>query len=241
MMRLYFAKVLAYILLSFALAFVFGLVFHISTATGLNYFNPMLYTGIAIFTILGLLFLGKSYQKNPGIAINPNWAGYTVDVISVIFLSAAAYCIVAFLVYLAYEAEIYICNEEAARVVTAFMFLPSVAILVFVSLNMSSQSVVVDENGITIYYPDNHTSVKWQEISKVGLRDSQSFVSRDMGAENIVMPRKIQTLMSIETKDKGVVELFEPTKNRKKRMMLLLKQFAPENLLEDINTIEKEW
>ena len=190
----------------------------------------------------GFLLLQKDYKKNiPGIPLNPQWAKKLNDGISIIFLSFAAYCIWAWGFYQLFEVESYLCDtdtkSEGIMVITSLFYLPTVAILAFFVSNLSNQSIKIEEEGITLYYPEKIKKINWKEIIK--LKISNTFTIT--GGEDWVAPRELQSKLSIQTQENSFA-LYEPgLKRSKKQIVKYLQKYAPERLQKDILTLQKEW
>ena len=200
----------------------------------------MKYLFASILFFLGIVILQKSYKHLAGIHINTNTTIILVDVISIFFLSIAAYCVWAFLLHQLPDIKIYLYDYDGDRFsldMIALFFIPVTAILAFFASNISGQSIEIDKKGITIHYPGSSRHFKWNDIKH--LKTSETFTVT--GQEGMLAPRKFQTKLLVKGQNSSI-ELFEPgLKKTKKKIITALQQFAPKQLQDDIIHLAKAW
>ena len=194
----------------------------------------------SILLLLGIVILIKGYKNQVGIHINPKTVAITVDIINILFLGFAAYCVWAFLFHHLTEARIYLYDYDGNKLVLdmiAFSYIPAVAITAFFTSNIAGQSIEINSEGVTVHYPGGSEHFAWNNI--VHLKINETFTVA--GGEGMLFPRKMQTKLLVKSQKKSM-ELFEPGLEKiKKKIIAHLQQFAPTRLQDDIARLAKEW
>jgi hypothetical protein len=104
----------------------------------------------------------------------------------------------------------------------------------FVSL--SAQRVWADERGVTSYGAIGSSTITWDEILKVELREQ-----RNPFAFTVTDFRKLQTVLDLEGDDVALT-INEPSSGKRKRQILdLLLEHAPDDRKDLIRSVESRW
>ena len=193
-----------------------------------------------ILFFFGIVALRKSYKHLPGIRISTNTIAVIEDIIGIFFLSFAAYCVWAYFFHHLTEAKIYLYDYDGDALgldMTAFFFVPVTVVLSFFASNITGQSIEIDSEGITVHYPKDSVNLKWNEIDGFILHDTFTVI----GGEGWILPRHMQTKLSVKT-NKDTFSVYEPgLKKTKKKITALLRQYAPSALQNDIEKLSNEW
>ena len=187
-----------------------------------------------VFFLSGLVLLKKAYKTRPGIAINPRWAAVTGDMIFILFLGFAAYCVIAYGLEKFTGASPYL-YDPTAMWMTALAYVPVVVFVSFFASNFSGQSIEIGDDGITTHYPEAVQFVPWGDIHGFELKETCTVV----GGSELLAPRKMQTKLVLHTRN-GDLELFEPGLKKTKSLLISgLRKYAPERLQEGISQLIK--
>jgi len=191
-----------------------------------------------VFFLTGVFFLRRNDGKQKGILVNPRWAAVTGDMISIFFLSFAAYCVWAAVLYQGWRIEIYLyAHNMSAMDFIAFTYIPAVAVMAFFISVFEEEKIMVDETGITIRYPGKTIFMAWKEIEVLRIRQTYTVA----GGEDFAAPRDMQRVLQVEGTQRTMV-LYEPgLKQTKRNITEILKKYAPKDLQDDIAQIEKNW
>lgn len=201
-------------------------------------FTLLRFSASALLFVPGIFYLLKCYRRPPGIAVSPRWFPPVADAIAILFLAAAAYGVWSwgFDWLLSLRTEFY-AGDPLALQVMALFFLPTAFILAFFISNLGGQSVEIDKEGMTLYYPGEIFSLPWDAIRSLGTRESFTFT----GGEEWAAPRELQNKLVITTAEERH-ELYEPGLRRTKEAIVeKLRKYAPPRLQNEIETVAKEW
>lgn len=188
-----------------------------------------------VFLLSGLVLLKKTYKRQPGIILNPRWAAVAGDMIFILFLGLAAYCVIAYGLEKFTEASPYLYDPTAIGM-TTLAYVPVVAFVSFFASNFSGQSIEIGDDGITTHYPEAVQFIPWGDIHGFELKETYTVV----GGSELIAPRKMQTKLILHTSN-GDLELFEPGLKKTKSLIInKLRKYAPERLQEEIKQL-MEW
>ena len=201
-----------------------------------DWFRMGRYPAAAVCLALGLAAAARLYRRRPGINLNPGWLGLIGDLIMSLFLAVAAYAIIDYLLHNYAGTHLVLGEPLAAQVITAG-FIPGAMFLAAFGAGQFSQSVEVDDRGVTIHRPGQARLIPWDGITEFELHETYALVGR-LG---VPVPRKVQTKLKIET-EPWPVSLVEPGLARTKRELLAaLIAHAPERLRHNLEKIGEEW
>jgi len=188
----------------------------------------------ALFLLSGFVSIRKAYKGQPGIIINPRWAAVIVDMIFILFLGTAAYCVIAYGLGKFTGESPYLYDPIAMGMIT-LAYVPIAALVSFFASNFSAQSIEIGDDGITTHYPEAVEYVPWGDIYGFELKETYTVV----GGSELLAPRKMQTKLILHTSN-GDLELFEPGLKKTKSLIISrLKKYAPERLQEGISQLIK--
>jgi len=204
--------------------------------TDIQWFRISRYLFGAIFLFLGLFAMRGIYRKRPGINLNPGWAAIIGDGIFILFVGFGAYCLIEYGMS-KYFAMTSFLGDEVVRGICSIAYLPVTAFCALFAANQFSQSVEVKNEGLRLHYPDGSKVLIWEDIQGFDLKESYTVVSRG----GIMLPRKIQTKLIIQTTS-GMTSLVEPgIKETKLKLISMIKDKAPERLQSDLERVSEEW
>ena len=188
----------------------------------------------AFFLLSGLFLMRRVYAIQPGIPVNPRWAAITGDTIFILFLSIAAYCVIAYGLNKYRGITPYLYDPVAMGMVTA-AYIPLIIFCAYFSSNLSTQSIEIGDEGIKVYYPANFLYSSWEDIQGFDLKETYTVA----GGDEFRAPRKSQTKLVIHAK-RGDMELFEPgLKKTKSALISALADNAPQRLQGEIGKLIK--
>jgi len=202
----------------------------------LLWFKPFRYIFAGVLLLLGVFGMRSVYGRRPGIRLNPIGAIVVGDGIIILFLGFGAFCLIdhGLVRFLQMTS---ILDEPVIRVMCAIAYLPVTLFFAIFSANLGSQSIVINNAGIRIHYPGRVHFFPWNAVSGFSLRPTYVLVGRI----GILMPRKLQTKLVIESGE-SKSSIVEPghmeTKNR---LLYELKEAAPERLHADLNRLREAW
>ncbi len=196
--------------------------------------------GLALLlTVLGIFFLIRTYPSRRGIAINAPWVGPLYDLLTLLLVAGPGGGIVS-LHILSRISGIYghlEVAEQSVLVTGSWFFLPALAFFTVLTLNFTTQAILIDGRGITIFFPSRQATLSWEAIKGLGLREAMILT----GSGQALVARKMQTKLVIES-DGESLELFEPGRKRtKKKIVETLARHAPARLQPDIAQLAREW
>ena len=116
-------------------------------------------------------------------------------------------------------------------------FFPVTVFFALFATKLMGQSLAVTPQEVTVYTYGKPNPISWKDIRGFDLKDTHVAVGR----VGILMPRKLQTKLVIQT-TRGAIELVEAgTKKIKERIIRELKRNAPERLKRDIASVGEKW
>ena len=192
------------------------------------------YIPAAVFLFSGFFLMRRVYTLQPGITVNPRWAAITGDTIFILFLSIAAYCMIAYGLKRYTGMTPYLYDPIAMGMTTA-AYIPIIIFCAFFASNLSTQSIEIGDEGIKVYYPANFLYSSWKDIQGFDLKETYTVA----GGNEFRAPRKLQTKLVIHT-NRGDMELFEPgLKKTKSALISALGDNAPQRLQGEIEKLIK--
>ncbi len=203
-------------------------------------FAPVRYGLAFIFLVLGLWVMRGSIRKNPGFRVSPGWAARFGDAMFILLGAVGAFGALEYGLIewvgavpgLADDLE-----SEGLRVVSAAMWVPVTLVCAMFTANLATQSLEVTQKGITGYGPGKPNFAAWGDI--MGLDLSSDYVA--VGRVGLLIPRKLQTRLVIETKGDSLT-LFEPANKLTKHGILnAIKEHGPSRLAPDLERIRNDW
>lgn len=201
-----------------------------------DWFRTGRYPAAAGCLALGLAAAARLYRRRPGINLNPGWVGLIGDLIVSLFLAVAAYTIIDYLLH-KYAGTHLVMGEPLAAEVIMVGFIPAAMFLAAFTASQYSQSVEVDEQGVTVHRPGKAKAIAWKDITGFELHETYAMVGR-LG---VPVPRKVQTKLEIEV-EPWPVSLVEPGLAQTKRELLTaLTAHAPDRLRQNLNEIRENW
>ncbi|MBL7210819.1 MAG: DUF308 domain-containing protein [Desulfobacteraceae bacterium] len=204
--------------------------------TDIQWFRISRYLFGAIFLFFGLYAMWGIYKKRPGINLNPGWAAIIGDGIFILFVGFGAYCLIEYGMG-KYFAMTSFLGDEVVRSICSIAYLPVTAFCALFAANQFNQSVEVENEGLRLHYPDGSKVLAWQDIQGFDLKESYTVVGRG----GIMLPRKLQTKLIIQTTG-GMTSLVEPGfKETKRKLISTIKDKAPERLQSDLEKVTEEW
>jgi len=208
--------------------------------TPLPAFTPVRYGLAFVFLLLGLWVMRGSIRKNPGFRVSPGWAARFGDGMFILLGAVGAFGALEYGLIewagavpgLADDLE-----SEAVRMVSAAMWVPVTLVCAMFTANLATQSLEVTQKGITGYGPGKPNFAAWGDIT--GLDISSDYVA--VGRVGLLIPRKLQTRLIIETKGDSLT-LFEPANKLTKHGILnAIKEHGPSRLAPDLERIRNDW
>ncbi len=196
--------------------------------------------GLALLLpVLGFSFLIRTHPSRRGIAVNAPWVGPLYDLLTLLFVAGPGGGIVS-LHIISRISGIYGHLEvtgQGVLVIGSWFFLPALAVFTVLTLNFTTQAILIDTRGITVFFPGRQATLSWEAIKGLGLRETMILT----GAGQALAARKMQTKLVVEG-DGESLELFEPGRKRtKKKIVETLARHAPARLQPDIEQLAKEW
>jgi hypothetical protein len=202
----------------------------------IGWFRVGRYLFAAVFLGFGLFSMRGAYRKRPGINLNPGWTAIIGDGIFILFIGFGAYCLVEYLMGKCFGMTSFL-GDEAVLGICSIGYLPVAAFCALFSANQFSQSVEVAEDGLILHYPGGATVLTWEDIQGFDLKDSHTVVGRG----GTMIPRKVQTKLTIKTAD-GISSLVEPGfKATKRKLIRTIMDKAPERLQSDLEKVSEVW
>jgi len=197
--------------------------FHVKTAAA------------ALLLLIGVWLARGVYRRGPGIAINPVWAGVFADLVFILALGFAALGLVDYFQVNWLGAMPLM--DEALRAATSLMYLPCLLLMAWFAGNLAGQSLEITPAGLVRRGPGGEEKMSWDDILGFELKDSNLLTARG----DMVLPRRLQTLLVIKTKQ-GEAAVFEPgRRSTKKKIIAALGETAPKRLRADIQRAAEQW
>jgi hypothetical protein len=203
--------------------------------------------GIAAL-LAGLVLFVASYRATagrPGVQIAPVWLAVFCDVISLIGgLIFVTLAIDTFWVGPLGQSSLLGLEPEwpSEQAITGLHFISVPVVLLALPLltlwfaSLSAQRVAVDERGVTSHGAIGSSTITWDELRKVELREQ-----RNPFAFTVVDFRKLQTVLDLEGDEVALTINEPPFRRRKRKLLDLLLEHAPEDRKELIRAVESRW
>ncbi len=205
-------------------------------AIDIEWFGVGRYFFAAVFLCFGLFFMKGIYRRRPGINLNPGWTAVIGDGIFILFVGFGAYCLVEYGMSKCFAMTSFM-DDEVVRGLCSIAYLPVTAFCALFAANQFSQSVEVASEGLTLHYPGGSKVLTWEDIRGFDLKESYTVAGRG----GIMLPRKLQTKLIIQTND-GITSLSEPGFKETKRLLIrTIKEKAPERLQPDLEKVSGAW
>ena len=202
----------------------------------IEWFGVGRYLFAAVFLFSGLFAMRGIYRRRPGINLNPGWTAVIGDGIFILFVGFGAYCLIEYGMSKCFAMTSFI-DDEVVRGLCAIAYLPVTAFCALFAANQFSQSVEVEDDGLSLHYPGGLKVLIWEEIQGFDLKESYTVAGRG-GA---MLPRKLQTKLIIQSND-GITSLSEPGFKETKRVLIrTIKDKAPERLQSDLEKVSEAW
>ena len=202
----------------------------------IEWFKIGRYLFAAVFLCFGLFYMRGIYRRRPGINLNPGWTAVIGDGLFILFIGFGAYCLIEYGMSKCFAMTSFM-DDEVVRGLCSIAYLPVTAFCALFAANQFSQSVEVASEGLTLHYPGGSKVLTWEDIQGFDLRNSYTVAGRG-GA---MMPRKLQTKLTIQTND-GITSLVEPEfKKIKWKLISTIAEKAPERLQPDLEKVSEEW
>ncbi len=202
----------------------------------IEWFRIGRYLFATVFLFSGLFAMRGIYRKRPGINLNPGWAAIIGDGIFILFVGFGAYCLIEYGMSKCFEMTSFL-DDEVVQGICSIAYLPVTAFCALFAANQFSQSVEVTSESLKLHYPGGSKVLTWQDIQGFDLKESYTVVGRG----GVMLPRKLQTKLIIQTND-GITSLVEPGfKETKWKLISTIKDKAPERLHSDLEKVNEEW
>jgi len=202
----------------------------------IEWFKIGRYLLAAVFLFSGLFAMRGIYRRRPGINLNPGWSAVMGDGIFILFIGFGAYCLIEYGMSKCFAMTSFM-DDEVVRGLCSIAYLPVTAFCALFAANQFSQSVEVASEGLTLHYPGGSKVLTWEDIRGFDLKESYTVVGRG----GIMLPRKLQTKLIIQTHD-GITSLSEPGFKETKRLLIrTIKDKAPERLQPDLEKVSEAW
>ncbi len=129
-------------------------------------------------------------------------------------------------------------GEPLLSDVMAFMFLPSALILAGFITSSGSQSVSIDETGISVSGHSETIACSWQDVDSLKANEQYIVVSR----VGIPVPKRLRVNLDIVLANGDEITIYEPgLRSAKKAVLKKLRAHAPERLDENLSELAQHW
>jgi len=183
--------------------------------------------GLTVTVILLLMATGNGAQA---IRINPIVGLVAMDMISCIASAVA--------VFFAFDGFAPLITEPPVAAIIGLMYLPSTFMLAAVVTSSGTQSIGIDNIGLTIVGPAQTRTALWKDIKSLAPEAQYVAVTR-LG---VPMPEQLWTNISVVFSNDERASIFEPgLKSTRRYTVQQLREFAPKRLSSDIEILARDW
>ncbi|MCF8040973.1 MAG: hypothetical protein K9K65_05270 [Desulfarculaceae bacterium] len=228
------ARIIAYLALGLSLALAALVCWAAEHAPG----TVALPAGLALAAlglVAGVWVIIKGYVSRRGFVVTPRWGVVFADVMFTLASGAMSFGLLEYCLagWLAAPPLL----EEAVQVVMSWMLVPTTAFMAFFAANMASQSLEVNQEGLTWHGPGESRFLPWEQVRGLDLHETYVAVSR----VGMAMPRRLQTKLVIKGMEDNL-QLYEPGLKRTKReIVAALQHHGPPRLRSDLERIALDW
>lgn len=231
-------RLLAYLVAGTFLGAAGWLILYI-TLEGTEFSIALILTLAAIGLASAWILLKRSRANvDDGIRINTPWNVAAMDGVCIIAATIISLFIIDGNSNWFSGASPLLGSDPYAMDVVIVMYLPSALVLALFVTSTSSQTIAIDEKGLTIAGAFGVETAKWEAVEKLSPDEQYVVVSR-LG---VPIPRHLRTNLEIITNDSDVLTVYQPgLKSTAKAVLDKFKQQAPPRLHNDLEKIEKAW
>ncbi len=203
----------------------------------ISWFNPARYSLGLVFLLLGLGFARQLGRSLPGIRLIPRWASTMGDGFFIAFIAFGAFLILDTLMVIVVGMRPALRYDRGIFYLMAVAFFPVTAFFAWFATQLMGQSLAVTPEEVIVYTYGKPDPIPWKDIRGFKLKETYVAVERI----GILMPRKLQTKLVIQT-TRGAIEFVEAgSKKIKERIIRKLERNAPGRLKGDIASVGERW